>query len=82
MYENLIAADILGINNNIIYKKYKKMPIKCRKDIKINAETIVKLKNNSYNNINEIFNDLETKILKGELNNKTKVIIKYIRKEV
>ena len=82
LYENLIAADILGINNNIIHKKYKKMPIKCRKDIKINAETIVKLKNNSYNNINEIFNDLETKILKGELNNKTKDIIKYIRKEV
>lgn len=82
LYENLIAADILGINNKVIYKKYKKIPINSKKDIKINTETIVKLKNNSYNNINEIFNDLELKILRGELNNKTKDIIKYIMKEV
>ncbi|MBQ3021002.1 MAG: hypothetical protein IJD92_02105 [Bacilli bacterium] len=80
LYINLVAGNILDIDNITINKMYNALPIKSRKDIKINTQSIVKLNNNCYNNINEIYELIEDNILKGILNNKNKDIIKFLRK--
>jgi len=80
LYISLVCGEILGINNITINKMYKKLPIKTKKDIKISVESIVKLNNNCYNDIGNIFIDLENKILEGTLKNKSKHIVKYLRK--
>jgi len=80
LYISSIAGEIIGYSYKDIYKMYKMLPIKSRKDIKISIESIVKLNNNCYNNINKIYLMLEKKILNGSLKNKSKDIIKFIRK--
>ena len=82
LYLNQIAGEILEIDNNTIKKMYKKLPIKSRKDIKISLNNIVKNNNNCYNNINEIYKKIETKILNRELNNTKKEIINYLNRGV
>ena len=59
---------------------YHDLPIKTKNDIKISIQSIVKLNNNCYNGINEIYKNLEENILNGKLKNKNKEIIKFIRK--
>ena len=80
LYINSIVGEILNINYKDIVKKYKALPIKSRKDIKISIESIVKLNNNCYNNINEIYINIENNILNGNIKNKNKDIVKFIRK--
>ena len=80
LYVSKVAGEILGIDYIQINKMYKKLPIKSKKDIKISAESIVKLNNNCYNEIGNIFSDLEIKILNGELKNKSRDIVRYLRK--
>ena len=80
LYICLVVGEIIGVDNITVNKMYKGLPIKSRKDIKINVKSIVKLNNNCYNNINEIYLDLENKILEGTLINNSKNIIKYLRK--
>ena len=80
LYVSKVAGEILGIDYIQINKMYKKLPIKFKKDIKISAESIVKLNNNCYNEIGNIFSDLEIKILNGELKNKSRDIVRYLRK--
>lgn len=80
LYINRIAGEILGIEYNRINKMYESLPIKERKDIKITIKSIVKINNNCYNNINELYKVLEENILSGKLNNKSKDIINFIRK--
>jgi len=80
LYLSIVCGEILGIDNITINKMYKKLPIKTKKDIKISVESIVKLNNNCYNDIGNIFIDLENKILDGVLKNKSKDIVKYLRK--
>ena len=63
-----------------INRMYKKLPIKSKKDIKISVESIVKLNNNCYNDIGNIFSDLEEKILTNKLKNKSSDIVRYLRK--
>lgn len=80
LYINSIAGEILGIDYIKINKMYKALPIKSKKDIKISVQSIVKLNNNCYNGINDIYKELEYNILIGKLKNKSKDIVKYIRK--
>ena len=80
LYINSIAGEILGIEYKEIIKMYKALPIKSRKDIKISIESIVKLNNNCYNNINQIYSNIENNILDKKIKNKNKDIVKLIRK--
>ena len=59
---------------------YESLPIKERKDIKITVKSIVKINNNCYNNINELYKVLEENILSGKLKNRSKDIVRFIRK--
>ena len=61
---------------------FNKLPIKSKKDIKINIKTLVKLNNNCYNNINEIYSLLEYNIINGIIKNNNREIVKFIRKKV
>ena len=81
LYINMVAGEILGINNKDINKMYKNLPIKSKEDIKISVKSIVKLNNNCYNNINDIYKNIENNILENKLSNKNKDIVKFIRKE-
>jgi len=80
LYINSIAGSILGLDYNEINKLYNKLPIKSKKDIKISYKSIVKLNNNCYNNINDLFRNIEKNILEGKLKNKTSDIVRFIRK--
>ena len=80
LYINSIAGEILNIDYLKISKMYKTLPIKSRKDIKISLESIVKLNDNCYNGVNEIYSKLESSILSGKLKNKNRDIVKFIRK--
>lgn len=80
LYISSIAGEILGIDYKNINRMYKNIPIKSRKDIKISLQSIVKLNNNCYNKINEIYERLEINILNGNLKNKNKDIVKFLRK--
>ena len=77
---NTIAGEILNIDKTIINRMYKNLPIRRRKDIKIDTKSIVKINNNCYNNINELLNDIEKNILSGKLKNNRKNIIEFIRR--
>lgn len=70
-----IAAQIL--NNYDLIKIYKNLPIKKRNDIDITNLEIINLLNN--NKINAIINDLEVKILTGNLKNSKYEIICYLK---
>ena len=80
LYICSIACEILEMNYNEINKKYNNLPIKSKEDIKISVQSIVKLNNNCYNKINEIYKDLEINILNGNIKNKSRDIVKYLRK--
>ena len=80
LYICMVCGEIFGIDCITINKMYKKLPIKTKKDIKISVESIVKLNNNCYNDIGNIFVDLENNILTGNLKNKSKDIVRYLRK--
>ena len=80
LYICLVAGEVIGIDSLTINNMFKKLPIKSRSDIKIDVKSIVKLNNNCYNGINEIYVDLENKILDGTLVNKSKNIVNYLRK--
>ena len=82
LYICTIAGEILGINTKDINKMFNKLPIKSKKDIKINIKTLVKLNNNCYNNINEIYSLLEYNIINGIIKNNNREIVKFIRKKV
>ena len=80
LYISSIASEILNIDYKEVNRIYKSLHIKTRKDIKISAESIVKLNNNCYNRVNEIYEKLEINILNGILKNKSKDIVKFLRK--
>ena len=80
LYINTIAGEILGLDCIEINKMYNNLPIKTRKDIKISYKSIVKINNNCYNNINELYKQIEKNILNGNIKNKVKDIVRFIRK--
>lgn len=79
LYVNQVAADIMGIDKLTVTKAYEMLPITSRKSIKISSETIMNtLKRKAGPYFKDIYNDLETKILEGKLNNNEEEIKNYI----
>lgn len=77
LYICTIAGKILNINIKTINNMYKKLPIKSREDIDVTAKDIIELVG-SGKLIGDTYKELEEKILKKELINKRKEIIKYL----
>lgn len=79
LYISSIAASMKGIDRKEVIKEFEKLPITGIHDININGNQIMHLLNRdggSY--IKDIYNDLEYKILMGELKNNNSDIKKYI----
>ncbi len=82
LYPNIVVASILNMDKRRVTKMYNKLPIKSRKDICVDANTITKVLNRepgSY--LRDIFEDLENKILNYTLKNKKAEVLKYIVKK-
>ncbi len=81
LYPNIVVASILKMDKRKVIKMYNKLPIRSRKDLCVDANTITKVLNKepgSY--LRDIFEDLEDKILTNKLKNKKSVVLKYIVK--
>lgn len=75
-----LAASILKLDIKYLKKRFKKLPIHSRKDIKITALEITKLLNLSYDkNISIIYKELEKNIISGKIKNIHKDIYKYLK---
>ncbi len=80
LYVNSVAGEIKGIDIKDITKNYNKLIIKSRRDIDISSDIIMDVLNKepgSY--LKDIYNDLEEKIIHGELENKEEKIIDYLK---
>lgn len=81
LYCTSIAAEILGINKNIIVRLERKIPIKSKKNIKISSKEILKLVNKDPGEwLSKLYDDLEEKIVVGKLVNDNDKIKDYIIK--
>lgn len=82
-YGNYIASivsEILDIDKKEISEMYESLPIYSKEDIKINVMDICTILNISPSNkTKDILNDIEYKIIIGELKNTKKDIEKYIK---
>ena len=81
LYKTTIAAEILGINKNVIVKLDRNLKIHSKKDIKITTDEIIKILNKNPGSwISDIYDDLEKKIISGKLKNENDKISDYISK--
>ena len=72
-------CDYLGVNKEEITQMDKNLPIRRYKDMEINSEEICQILDiEPSKKLNEVFEDLKTKILKGELENTNEQIKKYL----
>ena len=79
LYVNSVAAGIKNIDKKIVTYKYNSLPIKCRGDILINGVDIIKILNiNPGKSLRTILDDVENKILLGELENDYSKLSDYI----
>lgn len=79
LYVNSVVAGIRGLDKKELSEKYNQLVIKSNSDIKINGMDIsdsLNRKPGKY--IKEILNDIEKKILNGELTNNREDLIKYV----
>lgn len=79
LYTNQVAGSYKGISKSEITKLYNELPIYSRKDINIDGDKISKIMNkppSSY--IDDIYKDIEKKILSGSLNNTKEDLAKYV----
>ena len=79
----LYVSSVVGSINNISYKDinniYNNLVIHSRKDIVINGKDIALILNRGFGNyIKDIINDIEKKIIYGELDNEYDILKKYI----
>ncbi len=80
LYLAAIAASRKGINREKITMEYAKLPIHQRKEINISVDEIIKCKNiKDKSLLKEAYRDLESKILKGNLENEQDKIISYLK---
>lgn len=82
LYVNSVAGEIKNIDIKTITEKYVDLPIKSRKDIDIDSNTIMELldkKPGKY--LKNIYSDLEEKIINKELINNREEICKYIKEK-
>ena len=79
LYINTVAGMILNIDAKKINILYKKIPIKDKSDIDIKGNEIIELLNILPGKIvSDIYDELTTEILKGNLKNKKKFIKKFL----
>lgn len=79
LYISLIAAEIKGIDIDLINDKYNNLIIKDRSDIAITPYEICEVLNEEPGSILKIIiNDLETNILTKKLINEKNIIVKYL----
>lgn len=79
LYINTVAGMILNIDVKEINMLYKKLPIKDKSDIDIKGNEIIELLNILPGKIvSDIYDELTTEILKGNLKNKKKFIKKFL----
>ena len=81
LYQTSIAAEILGINKNIIVRLDRNLVIRSKKDINITSEEILKLVDKEPGIwLSNLYDDLEMKIITSKLKNEKSKIIEYILK--
>ena len=81
LYTTSIAAEILGINKNVIVRLERKLPIHSKKDIEITTNEIIKLVNRKPGQwLSKIYEDLEINIVNSKLENNNDKIKEYIIK--
>lgn len=80
LYVSLIASEILNVDKTIVNKIYKKLPIKEKKDIKINYKNLINL-GYKVQEINDIIKKIEKDILLGICKNNKRSIIKYLKRK-
>lgn len=79
LYINIVAGMILNIDVKEINMLYTKLPIKDKSDIDIKGNEIIELLNILPGKIvSDIYDELTTEILKGNLKNKKKFIKKFL----
>ena len=79
LYINTVAGMILNIDAKEIIMRYKKLPIKDKSDVDIKGNEIIELLNILPGKIvSDIYDELTTEILKGNLKNKKKFIKKFL----
>jgi len=77
----LITVNEIKKENININQEYENLIIKDREDIDINFFEISEILKTNHNNINEIYEDLEKKIIYKKIKNKENSIKKYIQKK-
>lgn len=81
LYVSSIAAEILGINKQVIVKLERNLPIHSKKEIDITTDEIIKIINKEPGAwLNKLYEDIETKIINLKLKNENNDIIDYIIK--
>lgn len=82
VYVNVLAGINKGLLKKDILAKYEMLPIKNRDDINISADEICGLyKKKAGAFLGEVYNDLERKILYGQLENDNAKIKEYLREK-
>lgn len=80
LYICFIVGEIRGISKKELTLRYEQLPIKNNTDIMITALEICQVLNKKPGVfIKEIFDDLEKKILNGELTNEKDYLLKYVK---
>ena len=75
------AAVNNGLDKNDVINSYNSLPIKTRSDILISSSEIIGLFNKKPGRfISDVYNDIEEKILLGELNNNLDDLTDYIKR--
>ena len=79
LYISSVVASILNVSYKKINNIYNNLAIYSKKDIKINGLEIAKILNRKPDKfLKDIMNDIEVKIILGELENEKEVLRKYI----
>ena len=82
LYINSVAGEMKNEDIKIITAQYVKLPIKSRKDIDIDSETIMATLNKKPGKyLKDIYDDIEEKIIYGQLANDKEEICKYIKEK-
>ena len=81
LYINIVAGERLGVSKKEIIKLDKSLSIKCKQDIKITGDDICNILSlRPSKKIGQIFNEIESLLIEGVLDNTTESIMNYLIK--
>ena len=79
LYVNSVASEIKGYDIKNVTESYNNLVIKCRKDIDVTSDDIIKILHKEPGKfITEIYDDIEREILYRRLKNEKEDICNYI----